>query len=228
MSSPRSRSRSGCSATSSAQLGDQVPVVAEGEVDLDAVLDRADAALGEAVALGVQQRAGQAVQERAAPRFQGGVQRPGGGRQVTRRARRAGPGQLPVEVGEVEAAVRQDEPVAGVAPGEHAGLAVRRAHGFQAAPQRGDVLLQQVDGVGRGILAPDGLDQLLAAEGAVRVQRQGPEHDPLLHRAEPPRLVAAPGEQRPQHLQPDPYVARIGHCSALPMHPHCCSPVDMA
>ena len=151
------------------QLADQVLVVTDGQVDLDTFRHHVDPPFGEAVPLGVQERARQSVERRPSPQPQRGMQRLGRDPQVPRGARATGATDLAAEDLEIQTAGRHGQQIPRVGPGQQLGRGPGRSNRFEHPAQSGDVLLHQVHRVGRRRRAPDRVDELLAAQWPVCV-----------------------------------------------------------
>jgi hypothetical protein len=145
------------------QLADELGVAAEGEVGVDAGLERREPQLVQARDLGLQRLLGRQVGERrAAPQRERGAQERGGVLDAAGRRGRAGVGDALLEALEVELARGDAQEVAGAARLEDAARG-----GLEQLAQRDDVHLQRLERtVGRG-LAPQRVDQPVAGDNLV-------------------------------------------------------------
>jgi hypothetical protein len=210
------------------EFADDVPVPAQLQVEFQPLLEGGEAAFGEPVPFGVQQRAGQTVAERAAPQRQRRVQRLGGAGQVAGGSGAAGPVYRPLEVVQVQTARRDGEQVSAVGPGEQRGRGAPGAARLQHPAQRRHVFLHQVDRVRGCGLTPHLVDQPFPAHRLVGLQQQHREQHPGLHRPRVEHVAGDPGAKRPEHLEADLRVDVDGHrrspAAASPVAGPACRP----
>ena len=100
------------------------------------------------------------------------------------------------EVQEIEVVLAGGQPVAALVGGDEVG-------GPQRPPQPRDVGVEEVQ-ARRRRLVPDDVDEVLAPDGAVRLQGQHREQQALLLGADLDRGVPAPHGERPQDADPHP------------------------
>ena len=188
------------------QLGHQLVVAAEGQLGLDPGLGGGDLELLDPDQLrpGDVGRGGHVGQGRAAPqgeRLAQQVGRPGrvaGGQGLAALAVQA------LEAVQVEALEVDPEQVAGVAGDQGAGRTGAVA-GLDRLAQGGDVVLERLLDRWRGLLAPDGHDQLLGRDDLVGMEQQLGQQHPVLDAAEPQRPSrwrASSGPRRKKSIVP--------------------------
>jgi hypothetical protein len=169
-------------------------VAAEREQRVVAKLDCAEAPVFElarcrprrSLALEIRQRS-------AAPERERGIEVVGRGRRAVLVERRAGPGDELLEAVEVELPGLDMQPVR-AAGGLDSLLA-------ECAPQPVDVNLERPRGLCGRLGAPDGVDQLLARDGAVGVEEQLGQDRALLGPAECQSVRAVDRLERPEDAQ---------------------------
>ena len=156
------------------ELADHVAVMPEREVGLDPPFERGEAELLEARALVPGERLRELGECRPAPERERVAQQlprlPG----IALRERLPAVGDRALEAGQVELVVADLEQVAG--------SACLQPRLRKRLPQLRDVDLHHLLRRVRHVLAPEGVDDLLAGDGAVRVQEQDREERPLLAR----------------------------------------------
>jgi hypothetical protein len=75
--------------------------------------------------------------------------------------------------------------------------------------------LDQVHGIPRRRIAPDGADHLLPPDRPSRVQRHDRQHHPLLQRPEAHRVLIPQDPKRPEDAKPQYRNARVVHIPLL-------------
>ncbi|GAA3119889.1 hypothetical protein GCM10020001_045150 [Nonomuraea salmonea] len=143
------------------QLGDDLGVLAQLQVDVHEGLDDADAPLDQAVALVLGVRADGAGQRLALEQGQRGAQLAGRLGEPAGLARGLGLGDAAFEAGQVERVVRQAQRVAAADRGEQLGAGAGGPARFEHRTQARDVRAQGPERARRRLLAPDGVDHLV-------------------------------------------------------------------
>jgi hypothetical protein len=188
------------------ELADHVPVMAEREVGLDPPLECDEAELLETRALVFRERLRELGKRGPAPERERLTQqlsdRPG----IALRERLASVGGGALEPGEVELVVAHLEHVARSA-------GVQPWFGKRLAQVR-DVDLHHLLSRVRDVLAPESVDDPLAGERAVRVQKQNREERPLLACRDLQRRVAIEHLQRAEQAK-----VHLERRSTLPLSP---------
>jgi hypothetical protein len=152
------------------QLGDEIGVAAEREIDLDPLLDSRQAQFLEPVYLGLRKAlVGEIAQRRSAPQRQGGLERYRRAAEIAFRARGACLVPQPLESIEVELFRLEVQHVAGRTCDQQL---LRVAVAAEELAQPGDVAVESGRGGPRGLFAPELLDQSVAGDDLVGVQEQ--------------------------------------------------------
>jgi hypothetical protein len=161
------------------QVGHHLLVPAERQQHVGALLGRRGTQFAEPDPLGLRKRAGHPGERDAAPQRERGVERDHGARRVSGLAQLAGAAQVLLEGDRVRLARHQVEHVAGPGLDQHPAGAAQRPVRLDDPAQAGHVGVDAALGAGRGILAPDGIDELTPGYHAVRPHRQDAKYSLL-------------------------------------------------
>ena len=186
------------------QLGHQLVVAAEGQLGLDPGLGGGHLELLDADQLrpGEVGRGGHVGQCRTPPQGERLAQQVGRARRVAGGQGLAALAVQALEAVQVEALGVDPEQVAGVAGDQGAGRAGAVA-GLDRLAQGGHVVLERLLDRRWGLLAPDGLDQLLGRDDLVGMEQQFRQQHPVLDAAEPQRPFALACFQRAEEEEVD-------------------------
>ena len=187
-----------------AQLGDEVGVPAEPQVEVDEVLHHGHAALGEPFPLVLRERPDRAGERLPGPQAERGPQRLGGLRHAPVPPPGLGLGDEALELGQVERALAEAQGVPAADRGEQPRPGARGTARLEHAAQPRHVGAQRAERAGRRPLAPDPVDDLLGGDHAVRADQQHREDRALQRGAEVELLAVTPGPHRPENGETQP------------------------
>ena len=153
------------------QVGHDLLVPAERQQHVGALFGGRGAQLAEPDPLGLRERPGHPGERDAPPQRERGVERGHRADQVPGLAQLAGPAQVLLEGDRVRLTRHQVKHVAGAGRDQDPARTAQRPVRFDDPAQAGHVGVDAALGAGRGILSPDGIDELTAGDHPVRPHR---------------------------------------------------------
>ena len=153
------------------QVGHDLLVPAERQQHVGALFGGGGAQLAEPDPLGLRERPGDPGEGDATPQRERGVERGHRAGRVARLAQLAGPAQVLLEGDRVRLSRHQVQHVAGPGRDQDTPRAAQRPVGLDDPPQAGHVGVDAALGAGRGILPPDGIDELTPGDHPVGPHR---------------------------------------------------------
>ena len=142
------------------QVGHDLLVPAQRQQHVGALFGGGGAQLAKPDPLGLGERPGDPGEGDATPQRERGVERGHRAGRVARLAQLAGPAQVLLEGDRVRLSRHQVQHVAGPGRDQDTPRAAQRPVGLDDPPQAGHVGIDAALGAGRGILPPDGIDEL--------------------------------------------------------------------